>query len=185
MGTTTTNMSLEVPSSGDSDYPTQISDSMTLLDRHDHTTGKGVQIPTGGIADSAVTSKKLDKHYDIFDYVLGSAAQVTAGVATHSTWAALIAAASDGSTVLVLPGSITENVTITKRLFIQGKGRESIVDGTFKLDTGSDYSTVRNIKCTGNVTLASNASYFTECYLASTKTITDSGAGNSYKAIQE
>jgi hypothetical protein len=57
--TTTTNMSLKTPASGDTDYPTSISDSFTLIDAHDHTSGKGVQVPTGGIADSAVTTAKL------------------------------------------------------------------------------------------------------------------------------
>lgn len=33
--------------------------SFQKIDLHDHTTGKGTQIPTGGIADGAVTSAKL------------------------------------------------------------------------------------------------------------------------------
>ncbi len=57
--TTTVNMSLKTPASGDTDYPTSIADSFTLIDAHDHTTGKGVQIPTGGIANAAITGAKL------------------------------------------------------------------------------------------------------------------------------
>jgi hypothetical protein len=57
--TTTTNMSLKTPATGDTDYPTSISDSFTLIDQHDHSSGKGVQVPTGGLADSAVTTAKL------------------------------------------------------------------------------------------------------------------------------
>lgn len=58
-GTVTSNMSLQSPSSGDTDYPTQVTNSLTLIDAHDHTSGKGVQIPTGGIANTAVTAAKI------------------------------------------------------------------------------------------------------------------------------
>lgn len=57
--TTTSNMSLLIPDTGDTDYPTSISSSFTLIDAHDHTTGKGVQIPAGGIASNAVTAVKI------------------------------------------------------------------------------------------------------------------------------
>lgn len=56
--TTTPNMSLSVPAAGDTDYPTSISDSFTLIDEHDHSTGNGVQIPSGGIANGAITVNK-------------------------------------------------------------------------------------------------------------------------------
>lgn len=47
--TTSSNMSLLTPSVGDTDYPTSISTSFTLIDAHDHTSGKGVVVGTGGI----------------------------------------------------------------------------------------------------------------------------------------
>lgn len=59
MSTVTSQMNLVVPSVGDSDYPGSISTSMTLIDAHDHTTTKGVQIPTAGIANAAITKPKL------------------------------------------------------------------------------------------------------------------------------
>lgn len=58
-GSTTANMSLSTPAAGDTDYPTQVSDSFTLIDAHDHSTGKGVQIPSGGLASGAVTVNKI------------------------------------------------------------------------------------------------------------------------------
>lgn len=58
-GSTTANMSLSVPATGDTDYPTQLSDSLTLIDAHDHSTGKGVQIPAGGLASNSVTVNKI------------------------------------------------------------------------------------------------------------------------------
>jgi hypothetical protein len=59
MATITSNMSLTTPETGDSDYASSVSDSFDNIDAHDHSTGKGVQIPTGGIADSAVTAAKI------------------------------------------------------------------------------------------------------------------------------
>lgn len=59
MSTTTSNMSLVKPSVGDTDYPTSVSDSFELVDDHDHSTGKGVQIPAGGLASNSVTTAKI------------------------------------------------------------------------------------------------------------------------------
>lgn len=58
MSTTTSLMGLTTPSVGDTDYPTSFSNSFPLIDAHDHSTGKGTQILTAGIADAAVTQAK-------------------------------------------------------------------------------------------------------------------------------
>lgn len=59
MATVTANMGLSIPAVNDSDYPTSITDSLNAIDDHDHSSGSGVQIPTGGIAASAVTTPKI------------------------------------------------------------------------------------------------------------------------------
>lgn len=68
---TTTNMGLTLPfptidtdakaaKLGDTLQPAGLlAIAMLLVDLHDHTTGKGVQIPTAGIADAAITAAKL------------------------------------------------------------------------------------------------------------------------------
>ena len=38
----------------------ELADNWAKVDQHDHTSGKGVQIPTGGIADGAITAPKID-----------------------------------------------------------------------------------------------------------------------------
>lgn len=43
---------------------TQLADNWAKLDYHDHSPGKGVQIPTEGIADGAVTGTKLASSID-------------------------------------------------------------------------------------------------------------------------
>src|SRR4051794_6322904 len=37
----------------------ELSDNFALLDNHDHSSGKGVQIPTAGIANLAITDTKI------------------------------------------------------------------------------------------------------------------------------
>lgn len=59
MSVITPNMNLEIPQGGDTDYPTSVSDSLTAVDGHDHSSGKGVQIPTAGLADGAVAGAKV------------------------------------------------------------------------------------------------------------------------------
>lgn len=50
---------IDPPPLRDQDYVDKINGSLNAIDAHDHTSGKGVQIPTGGIADGAVTNAKL------------------------------------------------------------------------------------------------------------------------------
>lgn len=52
-------MNLSIPSSGETNYPTSVSNSFTSIDQHDHTSGKGVQIPTAGLVDNAITTVKI------------------------------------------------------------------------------------------------------------------------------
>lgn len=57
---TTTNMSLVAWDQTTDDYShAALANNFIKIDQHDHTTTKGLQIPTGGLADLAVTSAKL------------------------------------------------------------------------------------------------------------------------------
>lgn len=48
------------PSTGDTNYTTTLDTSFQKVDEHDHTSGKGDQIPTAGIEDLAITTGKID-----------------------------------------------------------------------------------------------------------------------------
>lgn len=89
----------------------------------------------------------------VFDVVLGSAAQVTQGRATHSTWAAAIAAASAGGSIVVLPGSWTENVSLSKQLKIVGAGYGSYLDGTFLITGTTKHCTLADFRMSGVLTV--------------------------------
>lgn len=56
----TPNMGLTAWDLGTDPYDhAQLSSNFSAIDAHNHTTGKGLQIPTGGIVDSAITSAKI------------------------------------------------------------------------------------------------------------------------------
>lgn len=60
MAFTTTNMGLRVwDQPGDFFSYSELAANLSSIDAHDHTSTKGVQIPTGGIANLAVTNGKL------------------------------------------------------------------------------------------------------------------------------
>lgn len=50
---------LDAPVLNDTDYVQKIIDSFDAVDEHDHSSGKGVQIPSGGIEDDAVVTAKI------------------------------------------------------------------------------------------------------------------------------
>lgn len=60
MATVSSNMGLNIwDSSGDPYDHVQLAANWTAVDKHDHSTGKGVQIDTGGIKNLAVSTAKL------------------------------------------------------------------------------------------------------------------------------
>lgn len=74
----TPNMGLVKPESNDTNYRQKIDTILNQVDAHDHTTGKGVQIPSGGIADGAITASK------IADGSITSAKIAVGGVSTQN-----------------------------------------------------------------------------------------------------
>lgn len=142
---------------------------------------------TGSAWVVAATGSTTTRVNAMYVGVLGSAAQVTSGAATHSSWASLISALSDGDSVYVLKGSITENVSISKKLNITGSGYGSVLDGTLTFASGSSDAVFKNIKVTGNITINSGVSVvqILEFWLGSSKTITNNGTGTFIQGVQE
>lgn len=61
MATTSPNLGLKIWNLLTDPYDhAQLADNWAKVDEHDHSSGKGKQIPTGGIADGAVTAAKID-----------------------------------------------------------------------------------------------------------------------------
>jgi hypothetical protein len=113
-------------------------------------------------------------------WVVGSSAQVTAGLAHYSSLQSAINAATADDTILLLNASITENITLNKRLKITGKGHSSSITGTFAVSV--DFCVLRDFAISGNITITSNKS-FIEIWQPS-GTLTDSGTDNAKTIIQ-
>ena len=62
MGNTTPNISIYIPTAGETNYDSSFSSGMVNVDQHDHTGAptKGVPISTTGLADGSVTYTKLN-----------------------------------------------------------------------------------------------------------------------------
>lgn len=148
------------------------------------TTDSLLYLDTGSTYIALASGTKLST---LFPIILGSSAQVTAGSATHSTWATAISAASDGDFILVLEGSWTENVSISKRLCIAGQGNGSVIDGTLTFTTAANNASLTSVRVNDNITLDSGADYInlTNFWQATGKTVTDSGTGNYIQGIRE
>lgn len=123
----------------------------------------------------------------MFDFVIGSAAQVSSGVATHSTWAGAIAAASATNSIYVLAGSWTENVTINKQLNIVGNGYGVNLTGSITFATSSDRSYLSGVRTSLDLTINSGVTLVEvkSIWLASGKTFVDNGTGNLVEGFQE
>ncbi len=118
MATATPNMGLLVPSVNDADYPTSISDSFDSIDDHDHSSGAGVQIPTGGITNLAVTTGKISD-LAVTTGKINDLAVTTAKIADSNITTAKIAD-SNVTTAKIADSNVTEGkiasnaVTTTK-----------------------------------------------------------------------
>lgn len=141
-------------------------------------------VTTYGLIDGS--SMALTKINAMFDAVVGSAAQVSAGVATHSSLQSAINAYPTGNIRLLNTYSTSENISVTSSgITIEGEGYGSQINGTLTLSAAVNYATVKNLRITDNITLACSASFIRECFLAAGKTLTDSGTANSKLIIQE
>lgn len=122
----------------------------------------------------------------VYDIVIGSAAEVTSGRATHSTWAAGIAAAVAGQVVRGLAGTWVENVTVTKQLKIEGSGYGTYINGTLTCDSASDNSDIQSLRVNGDITLNTGADgiFISKVYLPSANTFVDNGVGNLLEGMQ-
>jgi len=139
------------------------------------------------IQPKAVTPDKMADVYDVYDAVVGSSAQVTAGLANYSSIQAAVTGAPAGGSVLILQGTYTENVTVNQQLFIKGKGLGSLINGTLNFNSGGSFSIMKYFQVSGNVTLnaGANGIYLREFYAGASSVVTDNGTGNSVGYIQE
>ena len=117
--------------------------------------------------------------------VVGSAAQVQAGLATHTSITAALASISAGQSILLLAGTYTENVTMDKvGVYLIGQGYSSYINGSLTFNASSDFSRVRDVRVNGNVDFqAGSQGCFLDGYQTQASTVTNSGTDNLYNLI--
>lgn len=122
----------------------------------------------------------------VYNYILGSSADVTAGVATNTTFAGITQA--DGDRILILPGyATTENWTVTKQISVMGGGYGSRINGTVTFSSAADRCMFKNMRISDTVTLQAGADQvWIECFLDSGKSfsIDDSVTGEYVLGLQ-
>lgn len=116
----------------------------------------------------------------IANAIVGSTADVSAGKATHSSIQTAISAVSDGSKILILAGTYTENVALSKRIALEGVGYDSFINGTFSVSANN--SVTRDIRINGNITLSGNGNRL-EGFQLEASSVSDTGTGNVYSLI--
>jgi len=125
------------------------------------------------------STQALDRQNAFFDAIVGTAGQVTAGIATHTSLQAVDddVAIVDGDSVLYLKNSIVGPVIITKKLYIEGLGHNSEIDGALTFATSADFSSISGIRITGDITFDSGTEgiLFEKCWVPSTAAITENG----------
>ena len=131
------------------------------------------------------TSQALSRIAGFYDAIVGSPAQVALGAATYSSLQTAINNALAGDKILVLQGTYTENISVSKNVYIEGKGHGCTVTGTFDVPSGSDYSTIKNLRFDGDFSIEANGCFVRECFQSMGHTITDSGTANSKLIIVE
>lgn len=123
-----------------------------------------------------------------YSLVVGSAADVLAGLANYSSLTSAISSLTTGGTILVLSSYTgAENITMSyDNILIEGQGNQTII-GSLTFPAGINNCNVSGIKITGNVTFAATSAYnyLTNFWLSSLASVTDNGTTNYLFGIQE
>lgn len=123
----------------------------------------------------------------LYNAVVGTSGQVNSGAATHTSLQSAINDASTGWSILVLSGTLVENVTVNKQVSIFGQGRASYLNGTMTYTSAGSYSLCKWLKVGNTVTfnVGANCIYFSENWVSTGVAVTDNGTANSKLYIEE
>jgi hypothetical protein len=133
----------------------------------------------GSFDVSAVNSNKFAA---IYDAVVGSVAQVGAGIATYTSINTAISNVTTGGTILVLRGTYTENVAVSKEVHISGQGHSTVVSGTFTFNSATSYASAKMMKITGTLLFntTSVGNIVKDFWQTSGGVVADTGTDNLY-----
>jgi hypothetical protein len=160
-------------------YYTEVSSSVIQLDSDYSSYAYAIDIikPIAVQDDSPTNNLRLQ---NLYDQIVGSAAQVASGQATQTSLTAALAATPANGKILVLNYTSTETVNISQSVVIEGRGYASEISGNITFASGSSYSVMKNLKINGDVVFNSGttAIFFVENWLTTGMTVTDGGTAN-------
>ena len=120
------------------------------------------------------------------DAIVGSPADVAAGMANYSSFQNAHDAVTTGSTILLLKSiPNTEVLTISKQISVLGLGYGSQLNGAVTITTV--YSDWKSIRFGGVLTCSviSVGNLFSGCFFVADPAATDMGAGNYFDGVIE
>ncbi len=125
-----------------------------------------------------------------FNLVVGTTADVTAGIADHDSVQDAIDAAASSDSIYLLENTYTENLVIAKKLVIWGEGNDTRLDGTVQWSTGAEEGLTKYLTFAGNLTVDNTVTglIVTDCWLATGITLTDNNAAqddNNFFLLEE
>lgn len=145
--TTYNNMNITAPDTEDSDYPADVTDAFQKIDEHDHTSGKGVQIPSGGIEDGAVVEAKIAAGA-VTNGKIGAGAVDTAEIADSAVETAKINAGA------VTTAKIADDAVTTEKMAINYAVSSAIIDDTITSSSATAFQDSTNIDVSVTITVA-------------------------------
>jgi hypothetical protein len=166
-------------------YYTEVSGSTRQIDLHTNLSGVSFSVHVKRRQGSIDTSdQNATRIAAMQEAIVGSAAQVAAGQATHSSLQAAHDALSSNGRILLLVSTITENFSWTKQgIMIEGKGYGSVLNGNLTCSATKNYA--RAFKVVGNINLTSSDDGFFQLWMGASSTFTTGGAGNDERIIAE
>jgi len=127
-----------------------------------------------------LTDDKLVTPVSFENIIVGTSAQVDAGLATHNSLQNALTDSGVGSAIVMLRTTITEAVTWSQSdVVVRGEGHLSIVDGNMTISGNNNI--LQNVKITGNLTVSGNTNTIRDCWVIGT--ITDTGTLNNFSVI--
>ena len=181
--TTATNVTTNANMTGD---VTSVGNATTLATVNSNVgsfTNANITVNAKGLITAASNGSggagsKISKH----QYVIGSAAEVTATTADYSSIATALTAHSSNTSFLITAGySGSENLTIAGNgILFGGQGYVSTITGNIVVGTGYLHTVFKDLRVTGNVTINSTAKYanFDGVFISNTSVVTDNGTSN-------
>jgi hypothetical protein len=149
-------------------------------------TGLTIQQPQANDLKALLPSSYVLQLMTIFyNAIVGSAAQVSSGVATHTSIAAAIAAVPTNGSIFIYSGSYTEAITLEKSVSIVGQGSGTQITGNWSIDAVSRVM-IQNIYLQGNLTFTnlSSKNFVKNTWIGSSYSVTDNGTDNLWEIIK-